>query len=130
MKLEIYKDPNLINEKTLNQIKDLDDEGIANFIFDPFTFNAGIVKDEENVIGFGLVRVISEFKMVINSDLNKITKAKIIKFLMREALELKKTNEVIVSITKPFDGIEHYASILQKHYDFREDPNLLLRLER
>src|SRR5437660_11634222 len=130
MNIQIYPNINLINKEYLNDIEKFDDEGIISFFADPFTFNIGIaINNEGKVIGTGLIRVIDEFRMALDDNLSNMTKARIIRLLMKEALIKRSCNEAIVCISKPENNIESYSELLKKHFNFYEDNNKFLRLE-
>lgn len=129
MKLEVNK---LISKGDLDEISKFDIENISDYLNDPFTFTNGIVYgSNDNVLGCGVIRVINEFKIVIDSKLPNYIKAKVLKLLLDKALKLKQCNEVIISLTQPenFIELQHYKDLIQKHYNFQEETGIVLRLE-
>lgn len=127
MKIEFYKNTDLIDPLLLERIQVFDDEKIIDFFKDPFTFNIGIVTDNDKVLGTGVVRVINEVKMVLNPKLSNFKKASIIKTLLNSAMVRTQCSEIIVEISK---GGDHYIDLLVKHYDFYETYGKVLRLEK
>ena len=118
----------------LNEINKMDIEGISDYFSDPFTFNIGIVYDDINgkVLGAGIIRVINEFKMVIENNIPDIIKSKVLKTFTDKALELKQCNEVLISLTLPdnIEEIEKYKELMKKHFNFYENDGIVLRLEK
>jgi len=132
MIVQVYKDFDSVPESDLDQIIIFDKEKIFEYFKDPFTFNIGIVKVMNNVVGAGIIRVVNEFKMTIDNELPKVTKAKILKSLMEQAgLPLKQCREVIVSLSLPktVKELNNYSEILKSHYGFERDTNIVMRRE-
>lgn len=124
MILNIYTKIDQISPKELREMKEFDEENLSIYLNDPFTFHVGVIRNEGKVIAFGLIRVVTEFKMAINPELSNFKKAGIIKKLLDNAIELSPTNEIFASITK---GSGHYINILSKHFHFDTDPGIPVR---
>lgn len=114
-------------QEQINEIKKYDKENISDFFSDPFTFNIGIATNGNEVLGAGVIRVINEFKIIINPTLSDFRKAKVINTLIKEAFKNAQCNEIIVDITQ---GGDHYINILNKHFGFQKAYGEVLRLER
>lgn len=127
MTLNIYTTIDQISTEDLRDIINFDYDAVSNFINDPFTFNIGIVKYNGKVVGFGIIRVVNEFKLALDPKISNITKARAIKRLLNSAIELAQCNEIIASIT---NGGEHYVNLLEKHFRFYRDSGVLTRLEK
>lgn len=124
MQLKIFKE---LPDNIASRIREFDVEGLLDFCYDPFTFSIGVVFHEDgSILGVGMIRVVNEFKMIINDKLQDYTKAKMIKMLLEEAKNLSQCNEIIVEITK---GGPHYEAILENHFDFQPTQDVL-RMEK
>lgn len=126
MKIEIFeaKVPNHL----VQLVKNIDIDGIAAYINDPYTFTTGIVRDNEGeIIATGLIRVVNELKVILKPELSNINKAMALKLLLIEAKKRLQCNEAVALITQ---GGTHYTNILKTHFNFYEDPGIFLRLER
>lgn len=127
MTLDLYTAANQIPIKDFQQLIVIDNDCISTFINDPFTFVIGVMKSDSRVLGFGLIRVVNEFKMALDSGLTNTMKARTIHGLLSSAIKLSQCNEMIASITK---GGDHYIQLLEKHFRFSVDPGVLMRLEK
>lgn len=127
MILDIHASIKTIKEEDLEQLRLIDNEKLVEFFNDPFTFNIGIVYEHGKILGFGLIRVVNEFKMSLDPNISEFSKAKTIKKLLDSACELSQCNEIIVEITK---GGMHYIDSLVKHYNFYETKSTVLRMEK
>jgi len=115
-------------KEDIKEIEKFDKEHIHPYIFDPFTFNTGILlADNSQVVGFGIIRVVNEIKLVLNPNLSNFNKARAIKLLLDNGIPLCQCNEIIAYITQ---GGNHYEGLLKKHYNFEYEPGTLLRLFR
>lgn len=125
MIFDIHSSIKSISNKDLERLKLIDEEGLETWLSDPFTFNICICYEGNQILGFGLIRVVNEFRMCLNRDYSNFKKAKIIKGLLCRAIELGQCNEIIVEISK---GGPHYIQSLVNR-GFKElDP--VLRLEK
>lgn len=129
MLIKVYSDSKEIDKKYLDQLILIDEERVLEFINDPFTFNVGIVLDDEKekVLGFGLIRVVNEVKMILNPELSNTIKARVLKYLLDEAKHISQCNEVLAEITR---GGDHYIDSLVKHFNFYETSGKVLRFEK
>lgn len=128
MEINHYTDPKNSPdiEKDLGKIRHYDIENITDFVYDPFTFNTGIlIGDNSEVIGMGIIRVINEIKLVLDPGLSNFQKSLAIKKLMNAGVPLCQCNEVIAYITS---GGKKYENLLKMHYNFSHEPGTLLRL--
>ena len=112
-----------------DEISKFDNEKIFNLVKDPYTFTHGIVLNdvEDLVLGLGIVRVVDEFKVVLNPSSTNLMKAKTLRYLLGYGITQMSTNEVIASITQ---GGDQYVNILEKHYKFYKDTGILVRMEK
>lgn len=128
MNIKVYKSWKEIPEETVKEIYQFDKEKIGGYFFDPFTFHIGVVfANDGRVIGAGVVRVVNEFKIIMNPEFKNITKAKSISKLFDAALSNMQCNEAVVEITQ---GEEHYEELLIKHFKFFHTYGNVLRLEK
>jgi len=116
-----------VNPKDLTQIHQFDDEGITYYLNDPFTFNKALVIEDNTIIGAGCVRVLNEFKMILNPDLSDYKKAKVLKLLMDEAIKKAQCSEILINVTK---DIPRFSQRLITHYNTEIRPGFFLKLER
>ena len=131
MDLEIHKNISSISVEELIKIFNLDIDGTFNYFDDPFTFNIGVVKNGDQILGAGIIRVVNELKMILDQDLPRITKAKVLQGLMDEAIKLRQCKELLVTLTFPqdFKKLMKYSNLLKDHYNFYEDNSILMRKE-
>ena len=125
MTIDVYNDK--ISSELVDEIRKFDEEGISNYLNDPFTFTTGIVTSGDKIIAAGIIRVINELKVVIRPEISNIHKVKVLKLLLRESNKRIQCNEAIALIT---DGGYHYVNVLKNHFGFREESGVMLRLER
>lgn len=126
MKIDVYEAK--IPDHLVQLIKNIDEDGIAAYLNDPYTFTTGIVRsDEGEIIAAGLIRVVNELKVILKPELSNINKAMALKLLLMEAKARLQCNEAVALITQ---GGTHYTNILKTHFHFYEDPGIFLRLER
>jgi hypothetical protein len=125
MKIRIYQEniPIEVREK----VKDFDFENILDWIPNPFNFGIGVIFDDnQEIIALGLIRVITEFKMVLNHDIPKKTKHRAINVLMEHAVKNSPCNEHLVIVTQ---GEEVFERLLKKHFLFYRADGIPLKLE-
>lgn len=130
MKLDLYSLDIPVPPKITENIRKFDREYISEYFYDPFTFDVGILSDSNSsgkILGAGVVRVVNEFKIVLNPELSDFKKARIIEILMKTAKEKAQCNEIIVEITQ---GGGHYINLLINHFDFQPTYGEVLRLVR
>lgn len=127
MTIDLYTEASQIPVKDFQQLVILDNDSICTFIGDPYTFTIGVLKNNKRVVGFGLIRVVNEFKMALDLDLTNFQKAQAINGLLKVAIKLSQCNEIIASITK---GGDHYIKLLENHFKFSIDNGVLMRLEK
>lgn len=111
------------DQDLLNQVAEFDKEGLLPWVNDPFTFEKIAVFEDGKVIGLGLLRVVEEYKVIIDPSISNLKKAKVIKELMAESNHRSRCNEVIVFIT---NGGSHYAEMLKKHFGFENRDGITL----
>lgn len=126
MQLEIYQNLDSINKDDIEVLSKYDNEYLLQYLKDPFTFDVGIARDG-NILGIGIIRVINEFKMLLNPNMTNFRKAKVIKMLLEEASKRSQCNEIIVEISK---GGFHYEQLLVDHFDFQPTYGRVFRLEK
>lgn len=125
MIFDIHSSIKSISSKDLIKLKEIDEEGLNTWIEDPFTFNICICWEKDKILGFGLIRIVNEFRMCLNEDSSNYKKAKVIKELMGCAIELSQCNEILVEISK--GGPQYTQSLINR--GFKEcDP--VLRREK
>ena len=130
MKLDLYSLDIPVPPKISEKIRKFDKEYISDYFYDPFTFDIGILSDsnsEGKILGAGIIRVVNEFKMILNPELSDFKKARIIDILMKIAKEKAQCNEIIIEITQ---GGKHYINLLTNHFDFQKTYGEVLRLEK
>ena len=93
---------------------------------DPFTYKSGIVEDKNKVIAVGILRLINEWKLIVNPKSSNYQIAKAIKLLTEQALKESST-EIHAIIDK---GGEKYIELLKRHFNFREPEGSFLRMEK
>ena len=127
MNLAVYIKGDSLPLGILEQIKQFQTEDISEYFSDPYTFDIGIITDEENkVLGVGIIRVVDELKMSLNNELSNIEKAIALKALLNEAIARRHCGEILVMITQ---GGEHYVNLLQRHFDFQEIKGIPMKWE-
>ena len=105
-----------------------DSERLLPYLDDPFTTLAGIIEDDRP-IAVGIVRLVNEFKIIVNPDISAFKKAKAINALMRAAIyntSQHGANEIYALITQ---GGEHYQELLSKHFEFYTPAGTLMKKE-
>lgn len=129
MILKTFKNIDEIPPEDLLSIATYDKDKTFDYFGNPFTFDIGIVTDDDRIIGAGIIRVINEFKMIMNPHLPKLTRIKTLKLLIEKAIELKQCSEVLVSLTSPYGekDLKNYIKLLRSEYGFYEDLGKVLR---
>lgn len=119
-----------IDESNIDLIEDIrkfDAEDISSYTKDPFTFEkVAVLDDNGKPIALGILRVVEEYKIILDPKLSNRQKTIIIRELMTESRYRNRCNEVIVFITQ---GGEHYKNFLKKHFGFRERDGIALMKE-
>lgn len=120
-----------IDNNLLEKIISIDNENISSYLRDPFTQVNGVVSnDDGEIIAVGLIRIVNEWKVIINKDISKFEVAKAIRELGKQAMIIgnqKGSNEVYAIITQ---GEDNYKELLKKHFGFKEiNHQSLLKLE-
>lgn len=111
----------------IKQVEEFQSELIADFFHDPYTFSIGFVINEEGKVqGVGLIRVINEFKMQLNPELSNLTKVRVIKDLLNEAISRRHCGEILAMITQ---GGASYVGLLEKHFNFHRIDGTPLKWE-
>lgn len=127
MNLRVYHKEEGIPENLRSQINDFQVERITEFFEDPYTFNIGIVTDEDDIVlGVGVIRVVNEFKMQLNPQLSNLSKARVLKSLLNEAISRRHCGEIIAMITQ---GGVSYEDMLIKHFNFQKMDGTPLKWE-
>jgi hypothetical protein len=125
MIIRIYQEdiPTEVREK----IKDFDFENILDWIPDPFNFDIGVVYDDnQEIIALGLIRAITEFKMVLNPEIPKRTKHRAINVLMEHAVKNSPCKEHLIMVTQ---GEEVFEKFLKRDFLFYRTNGIPLKLE-
>lgn len=126
MEMIFVDESNPLRESVIESIREFDSEGLLDYINDPFTFEIGVVYEDEKPIAFAILKVIEEYKIAIAENLHPRQKAVIIKEFMSEASIRRKSNEVVVFLTK---GGEPYEQFLKRHFGFQSPDGIPLKLE-
>lgn len=116
-----------VPEDVVKKIQSFDSEHISDYFNDPFTFTVGVVHSDTDTVAVGIIRVVSEYKIIVNPTASNIHKAAAIKQLFIEAIHRTKCNEVLVIITK---GGQEYEELLSKHFGFEKINGTPMRLEK
>jgi hypothetical protein len=111
------------NISLLNQVVEFDEEGLLSWVGDTFTMERVAVLEDGRVLALGLLRVIEEYKIILDPKLKNTKKAAIIKELMEESTVRSRCNETIVFITR---GGDHYVRLLKKHFGFTDREGIAL----
>lgn len=122
--------PKEVTEKDFKALLPFDDEGIALYLNDPFTQISGIIReDNDEVVAVGILRMINEWKLIVNPLASHFEVSKAIKELSKQGMTYclaHGSNEIYARITK---GGDHYTKLLKKHFGFKEANGILLKLE-
>jgi hypothetical protein len=109
------------------QIALYDRENMLLFLDDPFTLKTVVLQNEAGeAIGLGLIRPITEYKMVLNPNLSLTEKVKGLQMLMHTARIEDPCNESLIIVTQ---GGQHFVNILEKHFNFFKVNGIPLKLE-
>ena len=79
--------------------------------------NKTFVDEFGSVVGYGVLKVFSEAVLIINQDISKLSKGKVLRLGMKTALDTCKKNHIEqLYIITSFPGFD---AVLQKHYNAR-----------
>lgn len=126
MEMIFVDESNPLREEVIEEIRKFDTEGLLDYINDPFTFEVGVVYEDDKPIAFAILKVIEEYKIAIDERLSARHKAVIIRDFMSEASIRRRSNEVVVFLTK---GGEPYEQFLKRHFNFHKPEGIPLKLE-
>lgn len=126
MEIKFLDKSNPLTPDLLSKLEEFDSEGISEYVTDPFTFEVAVVYNEDTPIAIGLLRVVEEYKIALDSNLSNNNKAMIVKAFLGEAKKRSKCNEAIVFVTKDKERFERF---LKKHFKFKNREGIPLTLE-
>jgi len=108
-------------------VQQFDTEGILGFIPDSFNLNIGVIYDDDNrIIGLGITRAITEFKIILDHKTPKISRVKGMKLLLKQAIQASPCNEHIAVLTQ---NVKPFERFLKKEFGFYRSDGIPLRLE-
>jgi hypothetical protein len=88
------------------------------------TVTHAVIRDNEDIVAFGMVKLWPEAIMLLDRDKPKITQAKAMKMLMAQAIAACKhyNFEQLIATT----STNNVADLCRKHYNFKDLPRILL----
>ena len=115
-----------INDK----IKSFNHNGVLSYASDPFTAINYLIEDEDGPIALGVVRIVNEFKMLIDESRPRNLRSEAIKHLIYQATEFCRehaSNESYIVVTGDSKSFENF---LTKRFGFQKvEGSLLLKEE-
>ena len=122
--MELYTySPKEIPTEVVEEASSIQQENLTSYLTDPFTYINGVVKDNGQIVSIGILRTVSEWKIINNPSASNYKIAKAIKALSTQALKYG-SNDIYAIITQ---GGEYYVSLLERKLGFEKVEGVLLR---